>query len=73
MKIISKTKNSTSFGAIIVVEQKVQKKILKGLNVSQLKALKKDLLEQQKNPVNALVYGDFFRLKAKIFFSYRYK
>ena len=40
---------------------------------SQLTTLKKDLIEQESNPVNAVIYDNFFGLKAKIYSQFRLK
>ncbi|MBR3890434.1 hypothetical protein IKJ53_07950 [bacterium] len=73
MKITSTQQNNTSFGKIIVPRDSVRSKILKGLNSEQVASLKKDLLAQQDNPVNAIIDHGKWGLKAKLFCQYRLK
>lgn len=69
----SYSKNNLSFRAIIIPNENVRTKILKGLDEKQLQTLKKDLLEQKNNPVNAIIDKGKLGLKAKIFCQYRLK
>ena len=72
MKIAdSQLNNKISFGKIIIPKEEVRLKILKRLNEKELTALKKELLEQQSNPVNAVIYNSFLGLKAKIYSHFR--
>ena len=72
MKITdSQLNNKISFGKIIIPKEEVRVKILKGLNEKQLTTLKKDLIEQESNPVNAVIYNSFIGLKAKIYSKFR--
>ena len=74
MKITdSQLNNKISFGKIIIPKEEVRVKILKGLNEKQLTTLKEYLIEQESNPVNAVIYDNFFGLKAKIYSQFRLK
>lgn len=74
MKITdSQLNNKISFGKIIIPKEEVRVKILKGLNEKQLTTLKKDLIEQESNPVNAVIYNSFIGLKARIYSQFRLK
>ena len=70
---LSQQEHGVSFGNIIIPKENVRSKILQGLNKKQLETLKKDLIEQQKNPVNAIIDNDLLGLKAKIFCQFRLK
>ena len=72
MKITeSLSNNKISFGKIIIPKEEVRLKILKGLDKKQLKSLKTDFMEQENNPVNAVIYNSFLGLKAKIYSQFR--
>lgn len=76
MKIISirlDKKNNTSFGKIVFPDEDIRKKILKGLTENQLDSLKKGLLNQQNNPIHAIIGQNKCGLNAKIFCEYRLK
>lgn len=70
---VSQQEQGVSFESIIIPKDKVRSKILRNLNKKQLEVLKKDLIEQQKNPVNAIIDNGFLGLKAKIFCQFRLK
>lgn len=67
------TAGYSTFGAIIVPKDEVRSRILRSFNENQLKVLKRDLLEQQNNPVNAIIDRGLLGLKAKIWCEYRLK
>jgi len=74
MKIISLNhEQKASFGAIYVPKERVRSKILQSLNKKSLGSLKIDLVEQQQNPVNAIIDKGIFGLKASFFCQYRLK
>lgn len=66
-----KQKHQISFSKIIIPKKSVRSKILRSLNEKQLKDFKRDLIEQQTNPVNAIIDNSLLGLKAKIFCQYR--
>lgn len=67
------TNNRITFGTIVVPEEDVRSNILHKLNEKQLKKLKVDLIHQQSNPVNAVIYKNNKHLTAKLYCQYRLK
>ena len=64
---------SLNFGAVVVPNKQVRVKILKGLSEKQVSSLRKRLIEQQENPVHAIISLDKIRLKANLCCRYRLK
>ncbi len=65
--------NNIAFGRIIIPDGKVRSKILNELSEIEMSALKQDLLQQQNNPVDAIIQKGKCGLKAKLVCQYRLK
>ena len=73
MKINPANKSNINFQAIVIPESIVRKKILKNLAEKEIIDLKKVLIKQKDNPVNAYIKLSKNSLTAKLECQYRLK